>query len=145
MRKLILSLLLCLPLCSHAQIFNFGFGDDIFNRRQNEKVERVEYKGGQKAIENYLEKHYKNPKGSYGNLNGKIVVACIVSKKGKVKKTQVLKGVSNNHDKEAVRVAKKMKFKPAKKNDKKVDGRIDITFPIKRGKLNFSNLKTVDI
>jgi hypothetical protein len=38
-----------------------------------------------------------------------------------------------------------MKFKPATSGKEKVRGRIDITFPIRNGRLSFFNLPTTDV
>ena len=48
-------------------------------------------------------------------------------------------------EKKAQRVCKKMKFKPAKRGKKKVKSRFDIVFPIRRSRLSFSTLQTVDL
>ena len=147
MKRLIISLLLLLPLAAHAQFFDFGFDDPFFSRRQTqpqEKVTKPEFKGGQEKLEKYLKSHYKNPVNAE-RKDGEVVVACILSEKGKVKETHLVRKMGTEWDREAERVCKKMKFKPAKQGKKKVKSRYDVRFPIRRGRLSFSNLKTVDL
>ena len=48
-------------------------------------------------------------------------------------------------NKEAQRVAAKMRFKPAKRGKEKVRSRYDVTFPIRHGRLSFIELKTIDV
>jgi TonB family protein len=142
-------LLLLIPLTSKAQFFNFGWGDDPFfsQRQRQEEIEKsvFKHKKGNDGINPFIEDNYKNPKGSYHDTNGKIIVRCIINEKGKVAETKVMQGVGRAFDEEAVRVVKKMKFKPAKQGKKKLKSRKDIAFPIVRGKLSFSTLKTTEV
>ena len=146
--KQILILLFCLlPLSASAQFFNFGFGDDMITQRQQreqEKITKPEYKGGTDAINKFLKKNFQNPPMEQ-KLDGKVVVACILSEKGKVLETHIVQGMGDELNSEAQRVCKKMKFKPAKRGKKKVKSRFDIVFPIRRSRLSFSTLQTVDL
>ncbi len=133
-----------------AQIFEFGFPFGDFGRRgqqvEEEPVTKPEYKGGIEALNKYLESHFKVPE-PVDNVEGNITVACILNEKGKVEETTILRGLMKPLNDEAVRVARKLKFKPAKKGKKKVKSRFDVTFPIRRGKVSFSTLKlnTVEV
>jgi protein TonB len=102
------------------------------------------YKGGEEAVEAYLQKNFKQPRVRE-KVDGRIVVAVIVNAKGNVENAQVVRSLTKSLDAEAVKVCKKMKFKPATTGKKKVRGRVDITFPIRNGKLSFLNLPTTEV
>ena len=151
MKKLfILAALAMTPLLSQAQFFNFNFGDDFFNypkieQRQEEKITKPEFKGGKETLEKYLKEHFKNASGDR-ETEGMIIVACILNEKGRVEETHIVKGLRNRYyNSEAQRVCKQMKFKPGKRGKKKVRSRYDISFPIRKGRLNFENLNTTDV
>ena len=148
MKKILLSfIILIAPLCANAQFFSFGFDDDFFGprvRRQQEQVEKAEYDGDKEDMEDFMKENFKNPKNQR-NVEGNIIIACIIDEKGKVIETHVVKGLREDFNREAQRVASKMRFKPAKKGKEKVKSRYDVTFPIRKGRLNFLNLKTVDV
>lgn len=134
-----------------AQIFEFGFPFGDYGRRGQqqvveEPVTKPEYKGGIEALNKYLERHFKAPERT-DNVEGYITVACILNEKGKVEETSILRGLTKPLNDEAVRVAKALKFKPAKRGKKKVKSRFDMTFPIRKGKVSFSTLKlnTVEV
>jgi len=147
MKHLLILLFCLLPLSASAQFFNFGFGDDMFPQRQQreqEKITKPEYKGGTEAINKFLKKNFRNPPMDK-KLDGKVVVACILGEKGKVLETHIVQGMGDELNTEAQRVCKKMKFKPAKQGKTKVKSRFDIVFPIRRSRLSFSTLQTVDM
>lgn len=134
-----------------AQIFRFGFGDDFFNddffgrqRQPQEQIIKPEYDGDKEDMEDFMKENFKSQPGQQ-NVEGKIVIACIIDEKGKVVETHVVRGLSEPLNKEAKRVAEKMKFKPAKKGKDKVKSRYDVTFPIRRGRVNFLDLETIDV
>lgn len=140
--------LLAIPCGVHAQFFDFGFGRDPFSQReqrQREKVEAPQFKGGEEALRKYLLKHYENPPVESRDVEGRVVVACIIDEKGRVVETHVVRSVGTDFDKEARRVCSKMKFQPARQGKKKVKSRFDITFPIRHSRLSFLTLPTVDI
>ena len=150
MKRWMFMLALLLPLGVHAQFFGFGFGDefdDFFGPRRREQVqiEKAQFKGGKAGMNEFIEKNYKNPTPRQQDLNGQILVYCLINEKGKVEETRVTRGLLQAYDKEAVRVAKKMKFKPAKQGKKKVKSQYQVAFPIRKGRLSFSTLPTVDI
>lgn len=151
MRKSILTIamLLLLPTLADAQFFNFGFGDDFFGspfqqRRQREEITQPEYDGDKEDMELFMKDHFKNPVGQR-DVEGTIIIACIIDEKGKVVETHVVRGLKEEYNKEAQRVASKMKFKPGKRGKEKVKSRYDVRFPIRKGRLNFLNLKTTDV
>ena len=149
-RKLLFVLcMLAMPTFMHAQWFDFGFGQDPFMQRkpaQQEQYTAPEFKGGEKAVQAFVQKNFKNPVvEGRGQQEGVVVIACIISEKGKVAETHVVRSMGKDYDEEAQRVCRKMKFKPALLGKKKVKGRFDVTFPIRRGRLSFSRLQTVDV
>ena len=144
MKQLFILFICLLPLSASAQFFNFGFGDDRYSQREQETVTKPEYKGGTDAINKYLKKNFRNPPMEK-KLDGKVVVACILNEKGKVVETHIVQGMGEELNEEAQRVCKKMKFKPAKRGKKNVKSRFDIVFPIRRSRLSFSTLQTVDL
>lgn len=149
-RKLLFVLtLVAWPVLSRAQFFDFGFGDDPFMQRrqqvQQQKYTAPEFKGGDKAVQAFVQKNFKNPVVEGREVEGVVVVACIVGEKGKVEETHIVRSLGKDFDAEAQRVCRKMKFRPAHLGKKKVKGRFDVTFPIRRSHLSFSRLQTVDV
>lgn len=146
MQKILFLLLMLLPFTAKAQFFDFGFGGgDIFSSPRSETVKAPAFKGGDEGVRRFVESNYKNPKGVERQLTGVIVVVCIVNEKGRVAETHVMRGVEKAFDEEAVRVCRKMKFEPALRGKKKVKGRFDVSFPIRRSRLSFSTLETIDV
>lgn len=149
MRKYILiAMMLVAATGAKAQIFNFGFGDDFFQprvqQRQQEPITKPEYDGDKQDMEDFMKDNFKNPVNQR-EVEGKIVIACILDEKGKVIETHVVRGLNADFNKEAQRVAAKMRFKPAKRGKEKVRSRYDVTFPIRHGRLSFIELKTIDV
>ena len=131
-------------LSGHAQFFEFGYPQTERRQAPQEPVEPAKYKGGNAGLNRFLEKEFKRiPEKS--NVEGNIVIACIINEKGKISETQVVRSLGTELDKEALRVIGKLKFKPAKQGKKAVKSRINISFPIRRGKVSFSTLKTIDV
>lgn len=87
-------------------------------------VEKVaEYPGGQKAMMQFLVENVKYPENAMKNdIQGRVVVKFIVTKKGKIKDVTVLKPVDPELDKEAIRVVESMPdWIPAQNDGKAVD------------------------
>lgn len=145
-KLLILLVVLGFAIDLNAQIFNFGFSDPFTTRErvQKEPITPPAYKGGNDKLDKFLLKTFRNPK-ERKNIDGKIVVACIIGTKGKVIESQVVRGLDRDLNDEALRVVRKLKFKPAKQGKKKVKSRFDITFPIRHGKLSFLDLPTMEV
>lgn len=79
--------------------------------------------GGMKTIMsriNYPEKARKR------NTQGRVVVAFIVKKDGKLTDFKVIKGIGNGCDEEAIRAVRKAKFKPGEINGEPVNVRFSI-------------------
>lgn len=142
-RNLILIGLSVWAMTARAQFF-WGFPQQERVQPKQEKYVAPSYKGGAAAIEAFVTKNFRQP-AERETMDGKIVVAVIVDAKGKVAETHVVRSVSTSLNAEAQRVCRKMKFKSATLGKKKVKGRIDITFPIRRGRLSFLDLPTVDV
>ena len=142
-RLIFLLLFVECSIAANAQFF-FGFPQQQMEQRQTEKYTAPSYKGGEAAIQAFITKNFQQP-SERERVEGKIVVAVIVGPKGKPIDAQVVRSVNNTLNTEAVRVCKKMKFKPATVGKKKVKGRIDITFPIKHGRVSFVDLPTIEV
>ncbi|MCH5175246.1 MAG: TonB family protein [Prevotellaceae bacterium] len=142
MRHIIISLLLAVSVPMNAQFF-FGFPQQEVQRKK-ENYNPPTFKGGDAAIEKFISKNFRQP-ANRELVDGKIVVAVIVKPNGKVAETHVVRSVTNDLNAEAVNVCRKMKFRPAKQGKKKVKGRIDISFPVKHGRVSFVNLPTIEV
>lgn len=142
MKQIILLIFVISSMSAQAQFF-FDFPRQQTEQRR-EKVVAPAYKKGMEGIKSFILKNYKQPK-ERERVDGKIVVAVIVNKKGNVEDAQVVRSVSSALDAEAVRVCKRMTFKPAQRGKEKVKGRIDITFPIRNGRVSFIDLPTTEV
>ena len=123
-----------------AQFFNYRR-----DMRPREEQIAPKFKDGDNGLERFMKKHFKNPSSIDRRVSGDVVVDVIINAKGKVEDCRVVRSVAADYDKEAVRVTKKMKFKPAMQGKKKVKSRYRLTYPIRRGRLSFITLKTVDV
>lgn len=142
-KKIILFLLLvCAAGTTEAQSF-WGFPQQRMERRR-EPYTAPAFKGGEKGIKAFVLKNFKQP-SERERVDGQIVVAVIVNEKGKPAETHVVRSVNETLNAEAVRVCRKMKFKPATLGKKKVKGRVDITFPVRHGRLSYSTLPTIEV
>lgn len=74
--------------------------------------------GGETALAHYLYDHLKYPKKARkDSTEGTFIANAIIDAKGKVIKIEILKGVSKECDKEAMRLIKSLPpFEPAKRN-----------------------------
>jgi TonB family protein len=125
---------------AEAQFFNY-------RREVRPREEQIapKFKDDKAGLERFMKKHFKNPSVIDRRVSGDVVVDVIINAKGKVEDCRVVRSVAADYDKEAVRVTKKMKFKPAMQGKKKVKSRYRLTYPIRRGRLSFITLKTVDV
>jgi TonB family protein len=125
---------------AEAQFFNY-------RREVRPREEQIapKFKDDKAGLERFMKKHFKNPSVIDRRVSGDVVVDVIINAKGKVEDCKVVRSVATDYDKEAVRVTKKMKFKPAMQGKKKVKSRYRLTYPIRRGRLSFITLKTVDV
>lgn len=149
MKRIITLILLVLSLAQvKAQIFDFGFPDPFSSRQRVQHdptpVTPPQYKGGNAKINKFIEKNYRNP-SERKSVDGQIVVACIIGTKGKVIDAQVVKGLTPELNDEAVRVARHLKFRPARQGKKNIKSRFDVVFPIRHGRLSFLTLNTIEV
>lgn len=103
-------ILFSLSLFAKAQFFGWGFDDDFFGPSQQVYAE-AEYDGSESDMESFLKSNFVNPPNQR-EVNGTIVVTCIIDEDGNVVDTQLARGLKKSFDKEALRVAALMKFKP---------------------------------
>lgn len=144
MRQFFLLVMVGVSLSTRAQFF-FGFPPQQQQMEQKrEQYTAPSYKGGDKAVQAFIVKNFHQP-AERQLVDGQLVVAVIVNPKGKVMETHVVRKVNDALDAEAVRVCRKMKFRPATLGKKKVKGRIDVTFPVKHGRVSFLDLPTVEV
>lgn len=76
------------------------------------------FNGGEKALLKFLKNNFNTPHNE--EHNGRIVVKLIVDENGNVENVEVKKSLCPETDKEAIRVAKLMKFTPATANGKNI-------------------------
>jgi TonB family protein len=141
MKHILLFILMVMSVASaEAQFFNY-------RREVRPREEQIapKFKDDKAGLERFMKKHFKNPSVIDRRVSGDVVVDVIINVKGKVEDCRVVRSVAADYDKEAVRVTKKMKFKPAMQGKKKVKSRYRLTYPIRRGRLSFITLKTVDV
>jgi TonB family protein len=141
MKHILLFILMVMSVASaEAQFFNY-------RREVRPREEQIapKFKDDKAGMERFMKKHFKNPSAIDRRVSGDVVVDVIINAKGKVEDCRVVRSVAADYDKEAVRVTKKMKFKPAMQGKKKVKSRYRLTYPIRRSRLSFITLKTVDV
>ena len=143
MRQFLFLLFLSISVSVKAQ-FYWGFPQQQWTEQKQEKYTAPTYKKGDSDIQAFVQKNFKQPV-EHEKVDGKIVIAVIVNTKGKPTETQVVRSLTKSLDAEAIRVCQKMKFKPATLGKKKVKGRIDITIPIKHGRLSYLDLPTIEV
>jgi len=90
-----------------------------------------EFEGGLKEMFKYLGNNLKYPKREKNiGIQGTVHLTFVVGKKGEIKKIEVLRGVNDAIDQEAIRVLKAMpNWKPGKQHGKAVNVRYNL--PIK--------------
>lgn len=92
--------------------------------------EKPSFPGGDKALMEYLSKNIKYPTiAQEAGIKGRVTVSFVVNKDGKIVDVQVVRGVHESLDKEAVRVVQSMPaWKPGKQSGKPVRARY--TLPV---------------
>ena len=85
--------------------------------------EKPEFPGGTDGLVKYLSENITYPKKAQQNgVEGKVMVQFVVSKKGKITRVEVLRGVEKSLDKAAVKVIKAMPlWKPGSVGGNAVD------------------------
>jgi TonB family protein len=93
--------------------------------------EQPEFEGGYEAIMDFIRKNKRNPASARRmGIDGTVYVSFVVRKNGTIDDVKVLRGISADCDKEAVRVVQMMPpWKPGGQNGKAVDVRLNL--PIK--------------
>src|SRR5688572_20822565 len=122
-----------------------GVGDVIFDEPVEEVVkeasdedviftvveQQAAFEGGFEAMAKFIAKNMKYPaQARRMGIEGSVFVSFVVDKEGNISDPQVIKGISADCDKEAIRVVKLMPpWKPGKQNGKPVKSRF--VLPIK--------------
>lgn len=143
MRQLTLLFFFLFLVSAKAQFF-YGFPPTQRVEQKREKYTAPIYKKGEKDIKAFIQKNFR-PCENRERIDGTIIVAVIVDAKGKPVETHIVRSLTKALDEEAVRVCRKMHFKPATLGKKKVKGRIDITFPIQHGRISYVDLSTIEV
>ena len=121
MRKL--SLLLVFIFCALLSQSSFAQTSSTDENAIYTRVDKMpEYPGGQVALVKYLSKNIKYPAIYKKNkVNGRVLVSFVIDKNGKVTSAQIVKGLNEECDAEALRVISKMPdWIPGEKNGVKV-------------------------
>lgn len=89
-----------------------------------------EFPGGNEAMAKFIVDNLKYPEAAKkGKIEGKVVVKFVVDEKGNVAKPEVMRGIGNGCDEEALRVIKAMPtWKPGEKEGKTVA--VEMILPI---------------
>jgi protein TonB len=87
--------------------------------------QQAEFEGGLQALGKYLNKNLRYPASARRmGIEGQVFVSFVIDKEGKISDIQVVKGISADCDKEAVRVVSSMpNWKPGKQNGRPVKSR----------------------
>lgn len=82
----------------------------------------AEFPGGLGALTNYLSRKLKYPKEARkAKIEGKVTVQFVIERDGSISNVEIMKGVHQDLDNEAMRVVKLMpKWKPGKQGGKEV-------------------------
>ncbi len=118
----------CIPL--NAMELN-AFASDISNDSIYQTVDRVPvFKKAGGNVQKYLSKQIKYPIDALAKeIEGKVMVSFVVSKQGSIANIEVLNGLCESIDKEALRVVSLLgKWKPGVVNDEKVHTKV--TLPV---------------
>lgn len=102
---------------------------DSLNVLQSAEI-MPEYPGGPEALMTYIKDNLKYPTSAAENgIEGKLFIRFVVTKTGEIKNINVIQGISNECDKEGLRVIKAMpKWKPGMDKGNAVD--VYYTLPI---------------
>ena len=84
--------------------------------------EPAEFPGGERALYSYISNNVKYPVIAQENgIQGKVYLKFVVDKKGKVSNIEIIRGVDNSLDKEAIRVINSLPdFKPGVQHGRNV-------------------------
>lgn len=90
--------------------------------------QRPEFPGGEAAMQKFLAENIRYPSVAQRNgLEGLVVLAFVVNRKGEISDIQVLKKLGGGTEEEAIRVVKSMpKWKPGRNNGREVSVRYNL-------------------
>ena len=135
------SLWIVLPLIASAFAFVSWIGVEDISRSGGDQPEKViseldeqpTFKGGQEAMIKYLVEHIKYPEAAKKEgVEGKVFVRFTVEKTGQVADAEIVKGVREDIDYEALRVIDGMPlWNPGKKDGKPVNSKMVIPINFK--------------
>lgn len=84
-------------------------------KKEESFIKKPFYKGGDKAMSDFIRKNLKYPKPAYDQkIQGMVVLRCEIDFKGLVTDVKVLKSLGGGCDEEAVRVARLLEFQVPK-------------------------------
>jgi Ca-activated chloride channel family protein len=103
----------------------------VMDTSNHDVEEMATYKyGGEKGLIKFLMDSIKYPNDS---VEGMVYVSFVIDTLGKVNSPQILRGLSDETNEDAIRVAKMLEFNPATKNGKKISQEYNL--PVKYKKL----------
>lgn len=90
--------------------------------RASEVTSGPEFPGGERALTQYIQEHLQNPVGASQTTTGTVLIKAVISADGSVANTAVVRGMSSDHDAEALRVVNNLPhFTPATHKGKPVN------------------------
>ena len=112
-----------------AEVADKGDEDIIFTVVE----QRAEFPGGMEALYKFLNKNIKYPASARRmGVDGKVFVEFVVDREGKISDIKVIKGLSADCDKEAIRLVGMMPdWKPGKQNGKAVKSKFVLPLAFK--------------
>jgi protein TonB len=104
--------------------------EEVVQEEDEDKIfmvveQQAEFEGGLQALGKFLQKNLRYPASARRmGIEGQVFVSFVIDKEGKISDIQVVKGISADCDKEAVRVVSSMpNWKPGKQNGRPVKSR----------------------
>ena len=118
-------IILFLISCGSKVIVNSGYDE---KKSLAQVDQNAEFPGGWEKFEKYFTKNMKYPfEARKNHEEGQVIVSFVVTQLGEIVNVQIVKGVSNSIDAEAIRLISKMpKWNPAMVDGKSVSVQINI-------------------
>lgn len=112
-----------------AEVADTGDDDKIFTVVE----QRADFPGGMEALYKFLNKNIRYPASARRmGVDGKVFVEFVVDKEGKISDIKVIKGLSADCDKEAIRLVEMMPpWKPGRQNGKPVKSKFVLPLAFK--------------
>lgn len=108
------------------------YAQDSGKKVRTEAEVMPQYIGGDQALNEMIIREFKYPEeAKKAGIQGKVIVGFIVDKQGNVKDAQVKQGIGYGCDDEALRMVRKLKFKPGMDKGKPVDVEMALPFQFK--------------